>query len=158
MAKRISDAAILAQIPAARARERAARRDGLRATGACYQRARERLVIDLANGVQFAMPTALLPQLRALSATQRAAVRVDPSGAALRWDAADIDLSVAGLILSVIGPKEQARQLARIAGSITTPAKASASRRNGAKGGRPRKVLVPSAGAAVPESSPSRRH
>ncbi len=48
--QRISDAALLAQIPAARARERQARRDGLRATAVRYQRSTARLVIDLTNG------------------------------------------------------------------------------------------------------------
>ena len=137
--QRISDAALQAQIPAARARERQARRDGLRATAVRYQRSTARLVIDLTNGVQFALPVSLVAPVRARSIAQRCAVTLDASGAALRWAAADIDLSVAGLILSLIGPAEQASQLARIAGRVSTPAKAVAARANGAKGGRPRK-------------------
>jgi hypothetical protein len=43
------------------------------------------------------------------------------------------------LILSVIGLKEQRLQLARLADSVTSRAKAAAARKNGLKGGRPRR-------------------
>ncbi len=134
-----TDADILAQIPAARARERRDARDGLRASKARYQRSANRLLIELTNGVTFTFPTQTVPALRDLAAAQLARVTLDASGGGLRWDAVDIDLSVAGLILSVIGPKEQRRQLARLAGSVTSRAKAAAARRNGRKGGRPRR-------------------
>lgn len=143
MAKQgISDAEILAQIPDARARERTARRDGLRARSARFQRSSDRLILELTNGVQFAIPVVAIPALRKMSAAQISAVALDSSGGALRWDVHDIDLSVAGLVLSAIGKKEQVRQLARLAGSVSSPAKAMAARRNGTKGGRPRKPVL----------------
>jgi hypothetical protein len=68
-------------------------------------------------------------------------VRVVGGGSTLRWDGLDVDLSVAGLLLSAVDPQERVRQLAALAGRATTEAKAAAARLNGAKGGRPRKVL-----------------
>ena len=40
----------------------------------------------------------------------------------------------------IFGTKAWMNELARRAGSVTSPAKAAAARANGAKGGRPRKV------------------
>ena len=136
----ISDASILAQIAAARSRERKARNDGLRAMTARYQRASARIRLGLSTGVEISFPAASVIALRGLTPAQLGSVTLDSSGGTLRWDALDIDLSVAGLILAMVGRTEQARQLARIAGSVSSPAKAIAARRNGAKGGRPRKA------------------
>lgn len=132
---------ILSQIPRARARERQEARDGFRANSARYQRSTERLILELTNGAMFAFPVRIVPALRNLSPTQLSRVALDGSGGGLRWDAQDIDLSVAGLILSIIGPIEQRRELARLAGSVTSRAKAAAARRNGQKGGRPRRSV-----------------
>ena len=48
-----------------------------------------------------------------------------------------MDLSIPGLLAGVFGTRAH---MARQAGRATSPAKASAARRNGAKGGRPRKL------------------
>ena len=45
-----------------------------------------------------------------------------------------------GLLNGILGTKALMSELARRAGSVTSPAKAAAARVNGAKGGRPRKV------------------
>jgi uncharacterized protein DUF2442 len=136
---RLSDARILAQIPAARARESRSRKEGLRTTRATYDRASRRVVLELTNGYLFAFPVAAIPALANATASQLAAVEVDPSGSALRWDSLDVDLSVPGLLFSAIGMEERFRHLAGLAGSIRTHAKARAARANGLKGGRPKK-------------------
>ena len=138
MASRLSDAEILAQIPAARAREAADRRKGLRALSARYDRKARRVVMELTNGCLFAFPIRNFAALEAATSAQLAAVEVHASGIWLAWDALDVDLSVAGLLLSAIGEKEQRRQLASLAGKTKSAAKAKAARANGAKGGRPR--------------------
>jgi hypothetical protein len=138
--RRLTDAEILAQIPAARARERAERRAGLRATSAKYDRASGRIVLELTNGFAFAFPVAAIGALRGMSTSQLRAVELDGSGGILCWDAADMHLSVPGLLLFAVGKDERSRHFASVAGRSTSPAKAAAARANGAKGGRPRKT------------------
>src|SRR6478609_9600011 len=78
--RRLSDAEILAQIPAARARERRERNQGLRASAARYDRATRRVVLELTNGCLFAFPVGGIPALQSGSASELAAVEIDPSG------------------------------------------------------------------------------
>ena len=136
--RRLSDAAILAQVPAARRRDAAQRKKGLRAASARYDRRAQRVMLELSTGYLFAFPVRAIATLSEATAAQLAAVAVHPSGISLRWDALDVDLSVPGLLLSAIGEQEQRRQLASLAGRVTSTAKARAARENGAKGGRPR--------------------
>jgi len=151
--RRLSDAEILAQIPAARARERREQKQGLRASAARYDRTTGRVVLELTNGCLFAFPVATIPALQSTSPSTLATVEIDPSGGALRWDSLDVDLSVPGLLLSVVGVDERLRHFAGLAGSVRSDAKARAARANGRKGGRPKKR----AAAATPgNSSPSR--
>jgi hypothetical protein len=141
--RRVSDAEILAQIPAARARETKAREQGLRATSARYDRAAKRVVLELTNGFLFAFPVRAVVALASATGAQLARVEVDPSGVALRWEELDVDLSVPGLLLSAVGAAEKRRHLASLVGRVVSPAKAKAARANGAKGGRPRKADRP---------------
>ena len=133
-------AEILAQIPAARAHGAREWKEGRRATSARYDRPTGRIVMELSNGYLYGFPTIAIPELAKASAKQLAAVKVSPGGFGLHWEELDADLSVSGLLLSSLGRKEKLTELARIAGRTKTPAKAAASRTNGAKGGRPRKV------------------
>lgn len=144
----ICDADILAQIPAARARDAQDRKQGRRATSARYDRRAERVVLELTNGFLFAFPIREIPELRGATPTQRAAVAVNRGGSALRWEALDVDLSVAGLLLSAVGADERQRDAARMLGQVTSPTKAATSRANGAKGGRPKKKTTTAAAGA----------
>lgn len=68
----------------------------------------------------------------------------------MRWAALDIDLSVPGLLLAAVSPAERRQHLASMVGKSTSVRKAVAARKNGAKGGRPRKeVLVKPAKKSV---------
>ena len=137
--RRVTDAEIVAQIPAARKREARERRQGLRAVSARYQRATHRVVLELTNGYSFAFPVTTIRALNPATPAQLAAVEIDPSGGALRWDSLDVDVSVPGLLLSALGVEERLRHLASLAGRVSTDAKARAARANGRKGGRPPK-------------------
>jgi uncharacterized protein DUF2442 len=136
--RQLSDADILAQIPAARVREERERKHGLRATSAHYDRTARRVVLELASGFLFAFPIGTIPALKKATASQLADVEIDASGGALRWEGLDVDLSVPGLLLSAVGVAERRRHLASLAGSTKSLAKAQAARANGRKGGRPR--------------------
>src|SRR5574338_509577 len=137
--RRLTDAEIVAQIPAARAREARERRQGLRAAGAKYDRAARRVVLELTNGYSFAFPVGAVRALDAASPAQLAAVEIDPPGDGIRWADLDVDLSVPGLLFSALGVEERLRHLASLAGRTRSDAKAQAARANGAKGGRPKK-------------------
>ena len=135
----LTDAEVVAQIPAARKREARERRQGLRAVSATYHRATRRVVLELTNGYSFAFPITAIRALNQATPSQLAAVEIDPSGGALRWDSLDVDVSVPGLLLSALGVDERLRHLASLAGSVSTDAKTRAARVNGLKGGRPPK-------------------
>lgn len=139
---RTSRAAILAQIPAARARDAQDRREGRRAIAARYDRRSGRVIMELTSGYLFGFPAKAIPALAKATPAQLAAVALSPSGGGLHWAALDVDLSVPGLLLSSLGVAQQRRELARLAGRVTSRAKVVAARVNGAKGGRPRKAAA----------------
>jgi hypothetical protein len=141
--RRLRDVEILAQIPAARAREARERKQGFRAVSARYDRSTRRIVLELTSGYLFAFPIQAVAALNGATGTQLAAVEVDPSGGALRWDDLDVDLSVPGLLLSAVGADEGRRHFASLAGKVTSDAKARAARANGRKGGRPKQTASP---------------
>ena len=132
---------ILAQIPAARAREALSRRAGQRAVSVQYDAASGRVMLVMTSGVLFGFPVRLIPALGNASDAELESVTLSPGGGALHWKALDVDLSVPGLMMSAIEPVERRRELARLAGQSTSRAKAAAARANGRKGGRPKKRL-----------------
>ena len=135
MAKRPTEAEILAQIPAARAREKAEREAGLRAKTARYDRKVGRLVLELTNGYQLGIPVISLPALRNATQAELAAVEVSDTGSSIRIPTLDADYSVPGLVLALT-----AREVGRRGGQVRSKAKSLAAKVNGAKGGRPRKL------------------
>lgn len=128
------------QIPAARALEAHERKNGRRALSAYYDRQTRRVMVELTGGFVFGFPATAIPELAKASPDGLAAVELSPGGSGLHWEALDIDLSVAALLLSSIGRADKARELARLAGRTTSAAKAAAARANGRKGGRPQKA------------------
>jgi hypothetical protein len=148
MANRPTEAEILAQIPAARAGERAEREAGLRATAARYDRKTSRFVLELTNGYVLGVPVSTLPALRDATNTQLAAVELNATGSSIRIPALDADYSVPGLVLSLT-----AREVGRRGGQVRSEAKSLAAKINGAKGGRPRKRLA-ALGGSDPDLRP----
>ncbi len=140
--KRTPIADILAQIPAARAAEKRDRRAGLRATSARYDRKSARIILETTNGYLFGFPVSAIPALGEATPKQLAQMELEPGGGGLHWEKLDADLSVPGLLLSSLGRREKLTEFARAAGKTKSPAKAAASRANGAKGGRPRKTAA----------------
>jgi hypothetical protein len=145
--RRLTESEILAQIPAAEARGVEEERTQPRAVTAAYDAAAERIVVELRNGCLFAFPTDLAQGLRGADPAHLAEVEVDFHGESLHWETLDVDLGVPGLVSGVFGGQrwmrelalEAARETGRQGGSAKGGAKAEAARRNGAKGGRPRK-------------------
>jgi hypothetical protein len=125
------------EIEAARRRGAAARTSEPRAKTVRYDRKVDSIVIDLTSGASVTIPSHLIEGLDKAKSTDIAGVVVQSEGYGLHWPALDLDLSVPGLLAGVFGTRAF---MARRAGQATSKAKAAASRRNGAKGGRPRKA------------------
>jgi len=107
-----------------------------RATSARYDTKNGRIIVDLTNGCTFAFPPRLAQGLETATDDKLASIEILGAGYGLHWEALDTDFTVGGLMAGVFGTKTY---MARRAGQSTSPAKAAASRANGAKGGRPRK-------------------
>lgn len=125
-----------AQIGAALERGKDALASEPRAASARYDRKLDRIVVDLTSGCAFAFPPRLAQGLEKATDEQLEAVEILGAGSGLHWELLDVDLSVPGLLAGLFGTKAY---MARYAGRVRSPAKAAASRANGAKGGRPRK-------------------
>ena len=112
-----------------------------RARAVRYDRRTGRVHVDLTNGCSFAFPARSAQGLERASDAELAEVEVLGLGLGLHWERLNVDLSVPGLLAGLFGTKAYMdRQRAARAGSATSAAKAAAARRNGAKGGQPRKL------------------
>jgi hypothetical protein len=109
-----------------------------RAAKVHYDARKARLVVELTNGVILMLPPNLLQGLKGATTAQLSEVELSPMGTGLHWEALDADLGVAGLAAGIFGSKTWMSELARFAGSKTSARKASSSRENGKRGGRPR--------------------
>lgn len=138
---RTAKSRILAQIRGAREQDARDRKSGRRAAAATYDARFGRVMVELTNGFLFGFPAKAVPALCDATPHELATVRISPGGMGLHWETLDVDLSVAGLLLSSVDRSEKLSELARVAGQARTPAKAAAARVNGTKGGRPRKAV-----------------
>lgn len=146
---RLSDDELVRQIEAAREAERVADAAEPRARDAYFDRATGRIVVELKQGGAFAFLPEMYPELAGRSAAQLGAVRPFASGEALEWEALDIHIGVAGVLVELLGPA-MPRAFAQRGGSATSERKAAAARANGARGGRPRTRTEPGWSPAPP--------
>lgn len=131
------------KLDAADARGRAMLDTEPRAASARYDRTTGRVQIDLTNGCAYAFPAKLVQDLQGAGDDELADIEIDGLGFNLHWPALDADLYVPALVTGIFGTRAwMTRELARVAGQATSPAKAAAARANGAKGGRPRKIAA----------------
>jgi hypothetical protein len=118
-------------------------REAGHAVSARYDRRRSRVVVTLNTGVELAFPTRLAEGLAGASHENLADIEISPAGLGLRWPKLDADFYVPALLQGVFGSKSwMARQLGAEGGRARTVAKVAASRKNGRKGGRPRKAAT----------------
>jgi hypothetical protein len=126
---------------AAEARMRTELQDQPKAVHARYDRRVSRIVIGLDNGLELAFPPRLAQGLERATPAELATIEISPLGDGLHWPAIDADLYVPALLQGVFGSTRwMARHLGAAGGRTRSNAKAAAARRNGRKGGRPRKL------------------
>ena len=110
------------------------------AISARYDRRKSRIVVEMNTGVQFAFPTDLAEGLSGASPVSLAEIEISPAGLGLHWPKLDADIYIPAILQGIFGSKTwMAQQLGAIGGRSHSDAKASASRENGRRGGRPRK-------------------
>ena len=129
-----------AEIEAARLRYAERLRTEPLATSVRYDEPTDKVVIEMNNGATLIVPRLLMQGLTDATTAQLWRGAVAGSGTCLEWRDVDADFTILSLLGGVFGGKRWMAELARRAGSTPSAAKAAAARRNGAKGGRPRKV------------------
>lgn len=103
---------------------------------------RSRLLhLAMRGGAGVDIPIDLFDDFNGATPEQIANCKLHENGASLHWDELDIQMETIS-ILQIAFRFRTVTDNARQAGSARSPAKAAAARRNGAKGGRPKKRVV----------------
>lgn len=103
-----------------------------------FDAASARVIVDFTNGACFMFPAHALEGLE--NATPEQLAEVELLGeTGLHWESLDVDYTISGLMNGIFGSRSF-MEAQRKGGQSRSPAKAAASRANGAKGGRPRKM------------------
>ncbi|HYJ92243.1 MAG TPA: DUF2442 domain-containing protein [Pyrinomonadaceae bacterium] len=118
-----------------------------KADSARFDRKTKRLVLDLKNSSTLLVPTKLIQGLEGASDKEIADFELMLGGSQIHWRGLDIQLYIKSLIEGVFGTRswmdrlrEHYAAIGGKGGAARTSAKVAASRENGKKGGRPRKV------------------
>lgn len=110
-----------------------------RALSVQYDQDNDLIVIQLKNGAIFSFPPKLAQGLEAATPEQLADVWIPPSGSSVHWESLDADFGIPELLAGIFGTKSWMAELGRKGGQVTSSAKSAAARKNGKKGGRPKK-------------------
>lgn len=117
-----------------------ARLQGPRAVAARYDAGRGRVVIALSTGVELGLAPRDVEGLASASADDLRAVEIDNLGLGIHFPRLDADLYIPALLEGVLGSRRwMAARLGTAGGKARSPAKVTAARENGRRGGRPRK-------------------
>lgn len=135
-----------AEIEAAIARGKAHEHVRPRAVAAAYREETEVIAVRLATGVELLIPRSLLQGLENASSRELKRVEVVGRGSGLHWSGLDVDHYVPSLIEGIFGNRRWMSEIGRKGGSARSVVKAAAARKNGRKGGRPRKAIVDASG------------
>ena len=120
-----------------------ARMRGPRAESAHYDAGRNRVIVRLTTGVEIGFAPRNMEGLQHASTEDLKAVEIEAFGLGIHFPTIDADLYVPALLEGVLGSKRwMAAQLGAAGGRTRTQAKAAASRENGKRGGRPRKIVT----------------
>ena len=110
---------------------------------------RDYLTLYLSNGHRHLIPREDMQGMEGASEAAIHDVQILGGGTALHWPQLDLDMYVPALLMNKYGSQQWMQELGRKGGSAKTTLKKKASRANGAKGGRPRKVTEPNGALAL---------
>ncbi len=113
-----------------------------KAVAAAYRAKGDMIVIELATGVELAIPRKLLQGLQNAKPAQLSKVELDDYGSALHWESLDVDHYIPGLIDGVFGTRRWMTEIGKKGGSVRSAVKTQAVRENGRKGGRPKQRIA----------------
>ena len=99
------------------------------------------LIVELTNGRRLVLPIEDLQGVENATAKQLQNIEIFGLGTGIIFSDIDMGFYVPALIEGVYGNKRWMAEMGKRGGSAKTEAKQMASRANGAKGGRPRKVV-----------------
>lgn len=125
------------QYQAAVARGNAERLDRPIPVSVRYEAKPDRIVVEFESGASFMVPTSALQGLAKADPHDLAQVEL-LGETGLHWPSLDIDFTIAGLMQGVFGTASF-MEAQRKGGQSRSPEKTAAARRNGLRGGRPRK-------------------
>jgi hypothetical protein len=113
-----------------------------RTVSASYDRRRGRIFIRLSSGLDLSFSPRDAQGLEEATPAQLARIEISPSGLGLHFPSIDADLYVPDLLMSFMGSRNwMAARLGALGGKSRSAAKVAAAKRNGRRGGRPRKIL-----------------
>mgnify|MGYP001197153611 CR=1 FL=1 len=108
-----------------------------------YDKRISRIVISLASGLQIAFAPRDAQGLENARPVDLVDAEISSSGLGVHFPKLDVDLYIPALLEGFLGSKRwMAAQIGKVGGQASTQAKALASRENGKRGGRPRKLVA----------------
>ncbi len=117
-----------------------ARMRGPRAESARYDAGRNRVIVRLTTGVELGFAPRDVEGLEHASVDDLKVIEVEAFGLGIHFPKLDANLYVPALLEGALGSKRwMAAQLGAAGGRTRSAAKAAASRKNGKRGGRPRR-------------------
>ncbi len=117
-----------------------------RALSARYDRRIGRVIIQLSTGVEIAFSPRDAEGLEKATPAQLAKVEISPSGFGVHFPRIDADLYLPGLLMGFLGSRNwMAARLGALGGRSRSAAKVAAAKRNGRRGGRPKKSAIAAA-------------
>lgn len=105
-----------------------------------YDKRSKKIIIDLTNGASFMVPVNLIQGLENSNDNELSEVDITPSKSGIYWIKLDAYFTITSLMSGMFGNKLWMSELGKSGGKIKSINKARASRENGKKGGRPKKI------------------
>jgi hypothetical protein len=126
------------QIDSAIARARQFTPNDPRVINVRYETRDDLLTLFFADGLRISIPRKQLQGLEHATRPQLSKIEILGGGTGLHWPLLDVDHYVLGLLEHRFGTRHWMNEIGRKGGLVKSKAKATAARRNGLKGGRPK--------------------
>jgi hypothetical protein len=130
----------ISEINRALAKGRAETADTIIAISVQYSPKFDIYILGMGNGTRTILARENLQGLRDASPAQLKRVELLGWGTGLYWPDLDVELYVPALVEGIYGSRGWMKEVGRRGGIVKSPVKTEAARKNGLRGGRPRKM------------------